>query len=134
MPNQRDLARALGVSQGAVSLALRGDLSVSKALRQRTQRLAKRLTYRPNPYVNSLMAQVRSSRRIRAKGVIAVVVDHYPEEKWRKHESYRVYLNGAAQTAERLGYPLECFFLAASGLSATRIDQILHARGIRGLI
>lgn len=134
MPNQRELARALGVSQGAISLALRGDLSISPELRHRARTLADQLNYRPNPYVSSLMSQIRSTRRPKENGVIALIVDYYTESDWHQHESYRVYFAGVVRAAEKLGYRIECYFLRAPGMSAKRTDQILQARGIRGLI
>ncbi|OAM91065.1 hypothetical protein AW736_05395 [Termitidicoccus mucosus] len=80
------------------------------------------------------MSQIRVSRRPSTNGVIALVVDHYPEDEWRRHESYRVYFDGVVKRAEQLGYHIECFFLLAPGMTASRIDRILQARGIRGLI
>ncbi len=134
MPNQRDIAKALGVSQGAVSLALRGDPSVSANLSRRARAMAKKLHYRPNPYVSSLMSQIRSARQPSEKGVIALVVDHFTEREWHAHESYRVYFQGLTQRADELGYRMEGFFLREPGLTAPRIDRILEARGIRGIV
>lgn len=134
MPNQRDIARAVGVSQVAVSLALRGDRSISPELRRRVLLAAKRLKYRPNPYVAALMAQVRLGRPAVEKGVIAVLVDVFPREEWHGHESYRVYYRGVARRSAELGFQLALFFLAEPGMTPAKIDGILHARGIRGVI
>ncbi len=134
MPNQKDIARILGVSQGAVSLALRGDASVSPALRKKAKAVARKLGYRPNPYVSSLMSQIRVARKPSEQGSIALVVDRYQEQAWLRHESYSVYHRGLVRRAGELGYRIEPFFLQESGMSAARVDRILHARGIRGLI
>jgi len=134
MPNQRDIAKALGVSQVAVSLALRGDLSISADLRKRARLTAKRLGYRPNPYVSTLMTHIRAGRKPSEKGVIALLVDVYREDDWHRHESYRVYYQGLVRRSAELGFHLECYFLLEPGMSAARIDRILHARGIRGVI
>jgi LacI family transcriptional regulator len=134
MPNQRDIARELGVSQVAVSLALRGDLSISADLRKRVRLAAKRLGYRPNPYVSTLMSHIRSSRKPTEKGVIALVVDVFREADWLRHESYRVYHRGVASRCAELGFHLERFFLTEPGMSAAKLDRILYARGIRGVI
>ena len=134
MPNQRDIAKAVGVSQVAVSLALRGDLSVSAELRRRVRLVAKRLGYRPNPYVSTLMSHIRASRKPVEKGVIALVVDLFQKDDWLRHESYRVYHQGVSTRCAELGFHLERFFLLEPGMSAGRLDRILYARGIRGVI
>ena len=134
MANQRDIAKALGVSQVAVSLALRGDLSISTELRSRVRAAARRLGYRPNPYVSTLMSHIRSSRKPTEKGVIALVIDLFQKADWLRHESYRVYQRGVATRSAELGFHLEHFFLTEPEMSAAKVDRILFARGIRGLI
>jgi len=134
MPNQRDIAQAMGVSQVAVSLALRGDHSISASLRKRVQAMARQMGYRPNPYVSTLMSHIRAGRKATDKGVIALLVDVYHEDEWHRHESYRVYYRGVVRRSAELGFKLERFFLQEPGMNAAKIDRILYARGIRGLI
>ena len=134
MPNQRDIARVLGVNQATVSLALRGDRSVSERVRRRVRETAERLGYRPNAYVSSLMAHIRSGRRPSAEGVLAVLVKARSEAEWRSTESYRVYHEGMTRRAEELGFRIECFFFEERGMSAQIVDRILEARGIQGVI
>ena len=134
MPNQRDLARSLGVSQVAVSLASRGDLPMSTTLRRQVRAAAKRLGYRPNPYISTLMAHIRNGCAVSARGVIALFVDVYGHDDWHRHESYRVYFQGTVRRAAELGFALEGFFLREPGMTPARIDQILRARGVCGLI
>ena len=134
MPNQRDIAKAVGISQAAVSMALRGDLSISPALRGRVRAAARSLGYRPNPYVSTLMSHIRSSRKPAEKGAIALLIDLYREEEWHRHESYRVYYRGVARRSRELGFQLERFFLREPGMTAGNVDRILYARGIRGVI
>ena len=134
MPNQRDIAHSMGVSQVAVSLALRGDRSVSAGLRKRVRAMAKQMGYRPNPYVSTLMSHIRSGRKATDKGVLALLADVYREEDWLRHESYRVYYKGVARRSAELGFKLELFFLMEPGMTAAKVDRILYARGIRGLI
>jgi LacI family transcriptional regulator len=134
MPNQRDIAQVLGVSQVAVSLALRGDPSISSELRTKVRQTAKRLGYRPNPYVSTLMTHIRAGRKPSEQGVIALLVDVYQRDEWLRHESYRVYYDGVVRRAGELGFHIELFFLREPGASAAKIDRILYARGVRGLI
>ena len=62
----KDLAAQLGVSIATVSRALRNSHEVGEELRERVQKLAKELNYRPNPFAQSLRSE--------APKVIGVVV------------------------------------------------------------
>lgn len=134
MPNQRDIARVLGVNQATVSLALRGDRSVSEKMQARVRETAARLGYRPNAYVASLMAHIRSGRRPSEEGVIAVLVEAKSEAEWHRMESYQIYHDGMARRAEQLGFRVECFYLREPKMTPAIADRILEARGIQGVI
>lgn len=133
-PNQRDIAKELGITQATVSLALRGDPSISPAMRENVRSTAERLGYRPNAYVNMLMSQVRSGRRLSEQGVIGLLVETASLEDWHEVASYRKFHQGVRRRGEELGYRVEPFFLQEKGMTPARLDRILQARGIRGLI
>ncbi len=138
MPNQRVIAAEAGVTQAAVSRALRGDRSIPLATRQRIQAIARRLGYRPNAYVSSLMAHIRSGRPLRDRGCVALLVDAASEKDWLGHlggYAYALQYRGVAQRAAQLGFHTECFYLRASGSrSAQHVDRVLRARGLTGVI
>lgn len=134
MATQQDIARNLRLNQGTISLALRGHASIPESTRERVRREAERIGYRPNSYVSSLMSHIRSGRPLKDKGCIAVIVDDKSEEDWFSRETYRKYHDGMIREAARLGFGLECFFLGARGMRPERVDEILYARGIRGLV
>jgi len=134
MPNQRDIARALGVNQATVSLALRGDRSVSERTQRLVRETAARMGYRPNAYVSSLMTHIRSGRLPSEEGVIAVLVEARSEREWHRIESYKIFHDGVVQRASELGFRIECFFLRAPGMSDRVIDRILDARGIQAVV
>ena len=50
----KDLAERLGVSIATVSRALRNSHEVGDEMKERVQKLAKELNYRPNPFAQSL--------------------------------------------------------------------------------
>ena len=50
----KDLAKELGVSIATVSRALRNSPEIGAEMQQRVKDLAKKLTYRPNPFAQSL--------------------------------------------------------------------------------
>ncbi len=86
----KDLAAQLGVSIATVSRALRNSHEVGEELRERVQKLAKELNYRPNPFAQSLRSE--------APKVIGVVVPnlvtHY----------YSAVLDGIEDYASQEGY------------------------------
>ncbi|RRJ95966.1 LacI family transcriptional regulator [Opitutaceae bacterium TAV4] len=133
--NQRTLARHAGVSQTAVSLALRNHPSIPAATRQRIQQLAESQGYRTNPNVASLMAQIRRNRRSETIGdCIALVVDAANQAGWLDREYCQRQYDGMTARAAELGFRAEPFFLRAQGMTVARLDNILHARGIRSLV
>ena len=134
MANQRDIARVLGVNQATVSLALRGDRSISTRMRQRVRETAQRLNYRENAYVAMLMSQIRSGRKLSEQGVLALIVDAKSEQEWFRTRSYRVYHQGLVRRAAELGFRVDSFFLRNPGINARTLDRILQARGITGVV
>jgi LacI family transcriptional regulator len=77
-----DLAAAAGVSKMTVSLALRGHQKISPATRKRIQELAEKMGYRPNPLVQTLMANLRSTRPARYHSTIAWVTAFPTRDGW----------------------------------------------------
>lgn len=137
VPNQREIAAEAGVTQAAVSRALRGDRSIPLATRQRIEAIAERLGYRPNAYVSSLMAHVRSGRPLQEKGCIALLVDATSEKDWLGHiggYAYALQYRGISRRAGQLGFYTECFFLRPQAGASARLDRILRSRGINGVV
>ena len=71
------VARAAGLSKATVSRALRDDPRQSVATRRRVHAVARELGYRPHPMVTALMTQIRTTRRTRFHGNLAVL-DPWP--------------------------------------------------------
>jgi len=134
MPNQKDIAKALQVTQATVSRALRGDRTISAEMRQKVRRAAKRIGYHPNAYLTVLMSNVRKGKDSSKKGVIGLLIEARSQEEWYQNDSYRVFHRGVLQRALELGFRVESFFLKKPGLGAPQIDRILYTRGITGII
>ncbi len=101
-----------------------------RATAARVQAVAKRLGYRPNPRVSALMAHIRQAQPITVGERIAFLwIDAIPGER-----PYRTMFDAARERAAQLGYALEEFWWASPGVSARRLQQILHSRGIVGLL
>lgn len=134
VPNQREIARRMGISQATVSKALRGDRSISPKMRREVQESATQLGYHSNAYVNVLMSRIRSGKKLSDRGVIAMLVDGPSQQLWHMIESYRVFHEGVIRRGRELGFHVESFFLRSPNLDATKMDRILQARGIQGVI
>lgn len=134
MPNQRAIARVLGINQSTVSRALRGDRSIPDETKKLIMAEVQKQAYRPNAYVSSLMNQIRSGRLVRDRSCVALLVDAESPDQWSAHHVYHEYRAGILQRADEMGFYTESFFLKAPKMSASRIDSILFSRGIKGLI
>lgn len=128
------LAKAAGVSKMTVSLALRDHPKISAATRERIRGLAEELGYRPNPLVQALMANLRSTRPAQYHSTIAWVTAFPTRDGWSRHWVHRHYHQGAVARAAALGYKIEPFWALAPHTSGAALSRVLRARGIRSLI
>lgn len=133
-PTLRSLAAEAGVSVTTMSFALRGSREVSAATRDRLQSLARARGYRANPLASALFSQVRTHKPRGDHHVIAYLNTWWPKRAWETCNTKTGQFRGAAQRAAELGFRLENFWLHEPGMTATRLAQILKARGIRGVL
>jgi LacI family transcriptional regulator len=65
---------------------------------------------------------------------VALVVGFYDKNLWARSIPMTKYWQGASRRAGELGYRLEPFFLKEDRLTFKKLDGILRARGIQGII
>jgi DNA-binding LacI/PurR family transcriptional regulator len=134
-PSLRELARALNLSHTTVSEALRGSPRVKPDTRRRVLEAATAAGYQRNPLAGALMSEMRRSRAGAFRGVLALLDVDSPTERppgpVRYHHDLSV---GASERAEELGFKVEPFSAGRGGMSLKRLDTILHARGIGGIL
>lgn len=129
-----DIALRLGISKMTVSRALRGGKHVEAVLKERIVQTAEEMGYRPDPEIAKLMTHMRRTRRVAAPLTLAFVwAERSSQEIERSSWSQQLVL-GAQRQAVKLGFQLEEFHLAARGMTARRLSDILEARGIPGFI
>ncbi len=129
-----DIALRVGISTGAVSLALRDHHSISPGRRQQVQLIAREMGYRPDPFLSGLAAYRQSNRAAKFHSTIAWL-DHW-QEPVPLRKAYRLFggiWRGASQMAVRLGYQLQDFRWPENG-SSKDLERVLHARGIHGIL
>jgi DNA-binding LacI/PurR family transcriptional regulator len=133
-PNQRDIAKAAGVSLATVSLALRNHPSIPEGTRKRIREVADRLGYRPNPRVAELMGHIRRNRNV--DSLKERVVMYWADMDAVSVDSLfylREFEQGARTLLEANGVGLEVIYQKPE-LDDSRVARMLHTRGIRGLI
>ena len=133
-PTLHDIAREVGVSVMTVSRALRNAPRVAPETRARVQAVAAALGYEPDPDLARLMHRVRSRKTVRFRAVIAVIREEVPQDNLLGPSYQYVPIEAIRQRALGHGYAVEEFWLGREGLTPKRLQKILLARGIEGVI
>jgi LacI family transcriptional regulator len=129
----RDVARELDVSHTTISRALRNDPQISKAVRERVQKTARQMGHKPDPMLSALAHYRRGKSKTPISAELAWI-NHWPNpKKIRSYKEFDLYWKGAFEEAENCGFRLEEFFLDKN-LSPDRLEKILRARNIRGIL
>lgn len=130
---QRDVAQSCGLHPSTVCLALKNSPSIPLATRRRIQAVAEELGYHPNVAARNL-ALMRTERKGAGSLPIAWINQEARRDHWRADPEARLHFEGARRQAEETGYHLEEIWTQEPGMSASRIVQILRARGIEGVV
>lgn len=128
------IAQRAGVHTTTVSLALRNHPSLPVTTRERLQALAKEMGYHPDPALASLVAYRKQLRPAKTQQTIAYVTNWHTRTGWKKMRAHARFHAGAEARAEALGFRLEHFWLGEDGLRPERLSDMLHARGITGIV
>jgi LacI family transcriptional regulator len=123
----RDVASAAGVSHSTVSRALQGSPLVKKQTRDQLVKLAEQMGYRPDPMLSALTAYRSRVKLRKQRNALAFVIGPYLQNSWGD------ILESARERAERLGFDLQTY-IWREDLSPARQSEILHSRGIKGII
>jgi LacI family transcriptional regulator len=130
----REVAERAGVHFTTVGLALRDSPRLPKATREKIQRIAHELGYRPDPRLAILNAYRQATRAPNFQSTLAWINNWPHREGLYKIPCFREYYEGACQRANELGYAIEEFWLRELGISERKLERIFKARGISGII
>lgn len=130
---QRDVARACGVHPSTICLALKNSPSIPLPTRRRVQAAAEELGYRPNVAARNL-ALLRGEKQGGGSLPIAWINQEPQRNHWKTDPEARIHFDQARRRADELGYHLEEIWTREPGMTATRLMQIVGARGIEGVI
>lgn len=129
-----DIARAAGVSKATVSLALRNDPRLRRETCKRIRSVADRLGYRSNAVVANLMAQLRVAKNPKYQATIAIINASENRAFLHKNPTYSALTNGLLERCGTLGYGGNEIWLHEPGFDAERLQRLLSARNIRGVV
>lgn len=132
--SMHDIARLAGVSAMTVSRVLRGLPGAGEATKQKVLEAVKKLGYEPDPEFARAMKLVRDKKSRTQRAVIAVVRELPDENELPNGSCYFVSQEDFRRSAAVHGFFIEEFWLGKDGLTSARLSDILHARGIEGVI
>ncbi len=127
-----DVAREAGVSRAAVSMGLRDHPRISAGTRLRIRDAAARLGYVADPAISHLMSYMRRRMKPTPPSVLAYLADCYPAG-WMNGYMGAIF-RGASERASALGYHLERLALNDRSMTGARLEDIVRARGIEGML
>ncbi|OIR15061.1 HTH-type transcriptional regulator GntR [mine drainage metagenome] len=129
------VADLAGVHRTTVSLVLRHHPRISAATRTRVLEAVDKLGYRMNPMISALMQAHRRMRPLTNASKIAWITAWPTRYGWRPPENtIPDFMPGAVTRAAELGYTIDHFWLAETGMTSRRMSDILYARNITGII
>ena len=134
-PTIRSIARQLGLSVATVSEALRDSAQVKPATKARVVKAAAAVGYERNPLLGATFSALRQGRHQGFSGTLALV-DCAQDGRTELMLFHREVARGAETRARELGFKTDVFWIgrAAPALSITRLNYVLRARGIAGVI
>jgi|SRR5579862_3177648 len=129
-----DVAGRVGVSHITVSRALRHSRGVNEALRERIEKVAEEMGYRPNPAAAAL-THLRITSKAKPIQAVLAWLNFWPEpKKLMENSLFGANWKGAVAAADALGYRVEEFICGGHAITPQKLKTILVARGIRGLL
>ena len=129
-----DIARKVGLGRSTVSMALRNHPEIAAATKDRVLKAASELGYQPNPLISLLMSRLHEETTTRHDTVLAVINEPEADWNWRDFAIFQTMWAGMESQAKRRGYLIEEFRVGPHGIPPERLNQILVARGIPGII
>lgn len=129
-----DIASLTGFSLMTISRALRNAPRVAVATRAKVMAAARELDYRPDPHMTRMMQLVRSKKPVHVRATLAVIREHIPKDDLISQSYQYVAIDDIRCRARGYGYEVEEFWLGRNGLIPARLNKILYARGIEGVI
>jgi DNA-binding LacI/PurR family transcriptional regulator len=131
--SMRDIAKSVGVSVSAVSLAIKNSPRVSENVRKTIQAAIKEMGYQPDPMLSALSHYRRSKSNYSIGAELAWINCWPAPQNLRSFHEFDLYWQGAFEEAKNCGFRLEEFRLKEFE-NFSRLKKILRARNIQGIL
>ena len=132
-PSIRSIAQHLGLSKSTVAGALREQRGYSSSTIAKVRKAACELGYRPNPLVTACMTRIRDGSLAGSVQTFAYLSEIPWQLLNQQPDQMNSYLGAKARAAE-LGFSIDFLSPQRRATSTNRLQDILQARGISGLI
>jgi DNA-binding LacI/PurR family transcriptional regulator len=116
-----------------VSLSLRNSPKISRATRERVQKVARELGYRPDPEISRLMQHLRTSRTSRGTTGLAIV-DFYPSLDFSELSYHRRLRDGIIRRSAELGFGVDQLKAAEYRFNLRHLLNVVRNRGVEGVV
>lgn len=123
-----------GYHPSTVSLALRNHPEISKRVQRLIQKTAKKMGYRRDPLLDAFNRHRTQGLVRKAKPVIAFVSDFSSKDSLEASAAHWALWKSGNATARKLHHQLEFFPLQGENMTTKRLDAVLHARGVEGVV
>lgn len=137
MATIKEIAQRSGFAPSTVSYALRGSPRIPEETRNQIRQVAEELGYQRDAHLGQLMAYLKSRKGGGGKGSVCPLVwinSTTDPQHWQRTPWAREFYESAIRRAESLGFALSAFWVHDRKVPASRIDEILKARGTKGLL
>lgn len=131
-PTLRSLAKEAGVHHTTFSRALRNDPKLPEETRARLQALAEKKGYRADALVTRYMTALqrgKSNGSLESIGLLTSVT-----RMGEGNEPFQAFCQTISRRAGELGYRIEELWMNEPEMTTARMNKIIRARGIEGLI
>jgi LacI family transcriptional regulator len=133
-PTVRSIAVALKLSRSTVSNALRGLPGVKAETSHRVQKAASEMGYSVHPFASEVMSRLRRKDRNKIIGTLGVLEINEPNQRTIAQNFNDRLFEGIKVRAAEIGFSVNRWRFGSHSLSLKRLNAILQARGIEGLI
>lgn len=130
----KDIATRVGVHVSTVSLALKDSPKIREETKKKVLAAANEMGYRRNPYLSTLMKSRKMRKVPQGSPVIGYITFHDTRNGWKEQHVEFEFFEGCSLMAGSRGYKIEDFWFSEPGMSSRRFSDILHNRGIQGII
>src|SRR5258708_2465274 len=128
------VATQAGVSVSTASRCLSGATNVAKNTQQRVLAAAEKVGYRHNAFISEVMRATRRGLTQQYLGTLAFVTPSEDVAGLSAPPTLHRHWEGARMGAESVGFNVTEFRISGDGMTGRRLGEILHARGISGIL